>query len=266
MNRMKLAVVLETTGLSLRRALPEIARLSVPGVQIDAVGDLTPDHLTATGRREFRTLLRSSNLELAALNIPLRQGLDVAENLQQRIDHIRKVMTLAPDLGTRKVVVPLPKLLDDATSAKAITLRESLLALANHGDRIGTLVALEVGFDPGDKVKQYLDGFDSGSLSITYDPANFLLNGFDPIKSLIELGPRVIHLHARDGRTANVGGGGREVPVGAGDLDWMVLVGTLESLEVHAFIAVDRESGDSRFADVAAGTKFLKRFFVGIEY
>ena len=92
MNRFKLGIVLETTGLPVRRALQEASRLGVSGVQIDAVGDLAPDRLSDTGRREFRTLLKSYNLELSALNCPLRRGLDVAENLQPRIEHIRKVL------------------------------------------------------------------------------------------------------------------------------------------------------------------------------
>ena len=51
---MKLGICMESTGLSLRSALPQAARWSVGGVQIDAVGDLLPEKLTTTGRRELR--------------------------------------------------------------------------------------------------------------------------------------------------------------------------------------------------------------------
>jgi len=260
MNRMKLGVVLETLGTPLRKALSEAARLAVPGVQIDAAGDIAPDQLTETGRRDFRNLLRSSNLELAALNVPLRRGLDVAENLQQRLDHVRKVMTLAPDLGTRRVVVAFPKVPDDAAAPRALLLRESLLNLGEYGDRIGVRLALEAGLDSGGKVRDYLKGFDSGSLAITYDPANFLLNGFDPLAAITTLGPQLCHVQARDGRTTTVSGVAREVPVGAGDLDWILIVAMLESVEYQGFAVVDRESGETRAADVAAGTRFLRRF------
>jgi sugar phosphate isomerase/epimerase len=263
MNRFKLGIVLETVGLPVRRALPEAAKLAVHGVQIDAVGDLAPDQITATGRREFKTLLRTYNLELSALNVPLRRGLDVAENLQPRIDHVRKVMQLAFDLGARKVIVTLPKVPDDPAAPRAVTAREGLTAVGSFGDRVGTQVALEAGLDPGDKVRDYLGTLDCGSLAVNFDPANFLLNGFDPLKSLVALSGRVVHTHARDGRTATVSGGGREVPVGAGDIEWMVYVATLESIDYRGFLIVDRESGDDRFRDVAAGVAFLKRFVVG---
>ena len=100
--------------------------MEAEGIQVDAAGDLAPDRLGETGRREFRNLLRSFNQELAALNVPLRRGLDSAENQQPRLDHLRKAMQLAFDLGARRVVVPCPKIPDDPATPRAQTLRESL--------------------------------------------------------------------------------------------------------------------------------------------
>jgi sugar phosphate isomerase/epimerase len=70
----------------------------------------------------------------------------------------------------------------------------------------------------------------------------------------------VVHAHARDARTAAGSGGGREMPVGAGDVDWAGYVATLESIGYAGYLAVDRESGADRFVDVAAGVRFLRRF------
>lgn len=259
MNRFKLGIVLEATGLPVRRALQEVARLGVHGVQVDAAGDLAPDRLTDTGRREFRNLLKSYDLELSALNCPLRRGLDVDENLQPRIEYVREVMQLAFDLGPRRVVVQLPKVPEDA-APRALTAREALTALGSFGDRVGTVLALEAGLDPGDKVRDYLTSFDTGSLLVNFDPANFLLHGFDPLTSLTALAGKVAHTHARDARTATASGGAREVPVGAGDVEWMAYVATLESIGYRGYLTVDREAGEDRFADAAAGVRFLKRF------
>ena len=100
MKRMTVGVRLESLGLPLRRALAEAARMGVSGVQVDAAGDLAPNNLSATGRREFRHLLRSHGLELTALGCPLRHGLDEPTNLQPRIDRIRHVLTLGAN-GSR---------------------------------------------------------------------------------------------------------------------------------------------------------------------
>src|SRR5688572_308481 len=113
MKPLRIGVVLESLGLALRPALTAAARAGAGGVQLDAVGDLSADALGETGRREFRNLLRSYDISLAALNAPIRRGLDVFEDLDPRIDRVRKTMQLAFDLGARRVVVPLPRLPDD---------------------------------------------------------------------------------------------------------------------------------------------------------
>src|SRR5437016_5870902 len=109
MSKVKIGVCLEPLGLPLRRALQEAGRLGVTGVEVDAVGDLAPAQLSQTGRREFRHLLRAHNVELTALRCPLRRGLDVAENQEGRIDHVKNVLSLSYDLGPRIVVVQAGK-------------------------------------------------------------------------------------------------------------------------------------------------------------
>jgi sugar phosphate isomerase/epimerase len=263
MKPLRIGVVVESLGVPFRQALPVAARMAAEAVQVDAVGDLAPDSLGETGRRELRNLLRSYNQELAALAVPLRRGLDSADHLQPRIEHLRKVMQLAFDLGCRRVVVPCPKLpAADDTSPRARTLRETLLDLGSHGDRIGTALALEVGFDAADVVGRYLAGFDSGSLKVTYDPANFLVHGHDAVASLSPLKDRLAHVHARDARRASLSRGLEEVPVGAGDVDWMAFTATLQVLDFDGFVVVEREQGDDKPRDVANGVKFLRRFAV----
>src|SRR5436190_10166372 len=99
MNCLKIGIRLESLGLPLHRALQEVQRLGVTGVQVDAAGDLSPRTLSQSGRRAFHHLLRSYNLELTALGCPLRRGLDTPEDQQQRIDHIKEVLGLSRDLG-----------------------------------------------------------------------------------------------------------------------------------------------------------------------
>lgn len=259
MKPLKIAIVAESTGLDVRAALLAAARVGAQGVQIDGTGALAPDALTATGRREFRNLLRSYDLSLAALNVPVRRGLDVAEDLQPRIERVRKSMQLAFDLGAGRVVVTCPKLPEESTP-RGLLMRESLSALGAYGDRVGCVVALEIGYDPAAKVKDYLATFDTGSLKVTYDPANFLLHGHDPLANLHPLAGRIAHVHARDARSAGLSRGLQEVPVGAGDIDWMAFTATLQVLEFDGFMTVDREQGDDRLTDITNGVKFLKRF------
>lgn len=262
MKPIPIAIVGECTGLPVRQALLAAARAGASGVQFDAGGELAPDALGDTARRELRTLLRSYDLHLAALNVPLRRGLDSAEHQQQRIEHVRNAMRLASDLGARRVIAPMPKVPTEAAEPRAALMREALDALGAFGDKTGCAVALELGYDPADKVSAYLGTFARGSLRATFDPANFLLHGHDPLAQLVPLAGRVAHVMARDARSAGLSRGLEEVALGAGDIDWMALTATLQVLEFDGFLTVKRERGENKLADVTGGVAFLKRFAV----
>jgi sugar phosphate isomerase/epimerase len=259
MSRLKIGIRLESLGLPLRRGLGEAARLGVSGVQVDAVGDLAPNALSETGRREFRHLLRSHNLELTALGCPLRRGLDSAENQQPRIEHVQKVLSLSFDLGPRIVVVQAGAVTDDSKDPRTNLLRESLQAIAQHGDRVGATLALESGLEDGAVLTAFLDRFDTGSLGVNLDPANLLLHGFDPYVSVQALGRRIVHSHAKDARQASASRAAQEVPLGHGDIDWMNFLAKLEEVEYRGWLTIERETGENRLADVAAGVSFLRR-------
>jgi sugar phosphate isomerase/epimerase len=260
MNRLKIGVRLESLGLPLRRALQEAERLGVAGVQVDAAGDLAPQNLSQTGRREFRHLLRAHNLELTALGCPLRRGLDVAENLEARIDHVKRVMSLSFDLGPRITIVQAGRVPDKPDDPRAGLLSEALRALGSHGDRTGTVLALETGLESGEVLRDFLNGFDTGGLGVNLDPANLVINGFDPYESARALQGKVAHCHAKDARQAGANRAAREVPLGHGDIDWMRFLSVLEEIEYRGWLTVEREGGDRGLADVEAGVVFLRRF------
>lgn len=260
MNRFKIGIRLESLGLPLRKALPFVSCLGVGGVQVDAAGDLSPASLSETGRRAFRHLLRGHNMELTALGCPLRRGLDAAADQEQRIEHVRKVMSLSYDLGPRRVTVQAGRVPEEADDARAALFREALLALSQHGDRTGTTLALETGLESGTALRAYLDRFDTGSLGVNLDPANLLLHGFDVCESTRALQGKIVHVHAKDARSASASRAAQEVPLGHGDIDWMQFLGVLEEVEYRGWLTIERETGDNRLGDVTAAVEFLRRF------
>ncbi|HEV3238411.1 MAG TPA: sugar phosphate isomerase/epimerase family protein [Gemmataceae bacterium] len=260
MNKITIGVRLESLDLPLRRALEQAERLGVAGVQVDAVGDLAPRSLSQTGRREFKNLLRTHNLALAALGCPLRHGLDNPENLEPRIDHIRQTMQLSFDLGPRIVLIQpgqIPAKEDDSAMP---LLQEALQALSQFGDRIGCIVALETGLESGEMLNEFLSHFDTGSLGVNLDPANLLMHDFDPLASARALGSKVVYSQAKDVRRVGPSRTAQEVPLGHGDIDWMAYLSVLEEIEYRGWITVLRDSGGNRLSDLAAGVAFLKRF------
>jgi L-ribulose-5-phosphate 3-epimerase len=259
MPQLRIGVCLGSLALPLRRGLHEAERMGVRGVQVDAMGDLAPRALSQTGRREFLHLLRSHNLGLTALNCPLRHGLGTAEGQDARVDHVKRVLTLSFDLGPRTVIVQAGQVPEDPDAPAALLLSEALLALGQHGDRTGTILALETGLEPGETLRRFLDRFDTGGLGVNLDPANLLVSGFDSVESARALHGRIAHAHAKDARKSTASRAAQEVPLGHGDIDWLGYLSVLEEVGYHGWLVVERDGGDNRLADVAAGVQFLRR-------
>jgi sugar phosphate isomerase/epimerase len=261
MARLKIAIDLAALELPLRRGLEEAQRLNVAGVLLHAAGDLAPRQLSDTGRRQLKQWLRAHDLELAALRCPLRRGLDVDENQEGRIDHVKEVMSLAFDLGPRLVAVEAGRPADGDEPAGR-RFQEALHALARHGDRVGVILALDTGPESGEALRAVLEKFDTGSLAANFDPANLLIHGLSPYESARALHGRIAHVNAKDARRASASRAAQEVPLGHGDIDWLLMMGTFEEIGYHGWVTVVREGGSNRRADAAAGVAFLRRVIV----
>ena len=259
MNRLKFAVRLESLGGPLRRAIREAQRLGVTGVQVDAAGDLAPHALSQSGRKAFGHLLRSHNLELTAMGCPLRRGLDTAEDLQQRIDHVEAVLGLSVDLGARVAIVQAGRVPEKPDDPRGPRLAEALRALGRHGERIGAVLALETGLESGAALGAFLDRLGTDGLGVNLDPANLLMGGFDPYESTRALRGRVVHSNARDARMTGPSRTTQEVPLGHGDIDWVRYLAALEVIECRGWLTVARSGGEDRVADVATGLRLLAR-------
>ncbi len=236
-----------------RRALAEAQKLGAAGIELDAAGEFAPQKLSQTGRRELRHLLRSHDLELTALTCPLRHGLDVAENQEARIDLVKQVMSLSFDLGPRLTVVHAGQIPEKEEGAPL--LQEALSTLAQHGDRVGAILALETGLASGATLNGYVARFDTGSLGVSLNPGSLLVHQHNPYESARAMRERVVYAHATDARNASRS----VVSLGQGDIDWLQLLGVLEEIEYRQWLVIDKEPGQDSLRDVSAGLAFLRR-------
>lgn len=232
--------------------------MGASGIELDAVGDFSPTALGETGRREVKNLFRSHGLEVAAVHAPLRRGLDEVEAQEARIDAVRATMTLAFDLGCRIAVVPCGPI-PTGDDARTAPFRDALGALARHGDRVGTALALAATFDPADAVLAALAGTDSGTLGVCAQPADLFANGQDPYAFVRKVHGLLRYVRAADAQRVGVGRAARRVPPGQGDLDWIALVAAFEEIGYCGWLTVDVEPGASAPAENAAGVAFLSR-------
>lgn len=255
---------MEWLGPPLRQGVAAAGGLGVSGVEFDAVGELSPLRLSATGRREIAQLVRGHDLRVAALGCSLRHGLDSPVNQEARIDYLKAALTLSHELGARLVLVRAGAVPPTPDAPGADSMREALAELCRHGDRVGAALALDAGADAS-VLAEYLAGFDTGGLGIALDPAALVSGGAEPAQSARDLGRWTRYVLARDARRGTSGLLGRETALGAGDVDWPALLGVLDQIGYGGWVTVRRDQPAASPDEAAAAVAFLHRLGVQCE-
>ena len=260
MPHLKIGLRLDCLRLPVRPALRKTAALRVEGVQIDAVGDLAPDNLSATGRRELLHLVSSLGLTLTAIGFPTRHGYNTADGLEARIAGVQKVLTLSYELRAPIVTGAIGRVPEDATHPARQILTDAMTEVGRHADRVGAVFAAETGPESGATLRKFIDSLAGMGVRANLDPANLLVKGYDPMAAVRELNDAIVHAHARDAVREAGGELGREATPGDGDLDWNEYLGALEEVGYRGWHVIEREQTDNPEREIARAVEFLKRF------
>lgn len=258
MSRHKLGVVLESLQQPIKEAIRLAATLGIEGVQVDAVGDLTPETLSGTGRRELRHRLRSVGLECAAVGCPLRHPLYTLDRYEPRLQRVMQTLSMAYDLGARVVTAfagPIPPADDPAR----LVLNDTLERLGRHGERVGATLALVVGAEPPQVLGDYLRSFRCGGLGVVVDPATLIMRRMHPTEAVRVFGEQLALLHARDAVPERPDRFAEEAPLGHGDVDWMGLLGALEEVDYRGWILLRRGPCPDPVRDLRQGVALLRK-------
>ena len=247
MIRHPLGVRLDTAD-PLRDQVRRAVTLGAKGVVIEATGEIHPDRLGESGRREVRHLLRSVELSLVALVLPTRTGFDHPKDLDLRLRRADRAFELAYDLGTRLVLVRAGAVPGEAEAEapRRLIFSAALGELARLADHRGIRLALETGTEPGATLRAFLEAKGSPALAASVDPGALLAGGIDPVIATRELGPWVAHAYANDaasrqGSSSIANPRGLGFPPGV--LAWEEYLGALEEINYRGFLTAWPESG-----------------------
>jgi len=88
-----------------------------------------------------------------------------------------------------------------------------------------------------------------------------LYNKGDPIEAVLELSPWVKHIHIKDAiRTKQPGTWGTEVQWGDGQVGSKRFLHTLKEIGFEGVLAIEREAGADRLADIRLAAERLHSF------
>ncbi len=125
------------------------------------------------------------------------------------------------------------------------------------------LLCLETGQETAQELAAVLRKLNHRNIGVNFDPANMILyDKGDPAQALSVLAPWVRLVHIKDARRTKIPGAwGEEVPVGIGEVDWRGFFSALKQLSSSVNLVIERESGDSRIADVRTARAVVEETF-----
>lgn len=152
----------------------------------------------------------------------------------------------------------------DAADPRRRTMLERIGLVADALARHGVACALETGQESAPTLIAALEALAPHGVGVNFDPANMVLYGMgDPLESAKALAPWIRQVHIKDAQpTERAGTWGRDVPVGEGVVPWTDFLRVVAPLRwrgqpVH--LAIERESGRCRDADIAQALSLLER-------
>jgi sugar phosphate isomerase/epimerase len=252
-------VGIQLSGLRLpfKQALQVASRLGAEAVEIDARTQLKPSELVGTGLRQVRKMLEDLNLRVASVRYPTRRGYECLEELDRRIDGTKKAMKMAYDLGAKVVVNQVGLIAESADDPSRQVLHHVLADLGVYSQRIGAFLGCETGAEPLERLISLLDSLPDGSVGVTLNPGNLLVNGYD-LSGLPRMAKHVLLVHAKDGVPDKARGRGAEVPLGQGLAEFPNIIATLEEQAYKGYFVVERENARDPIAEFGNSIQFLK--------
>ena len=277
MDDSRIACKLNNFKMDRFEAMELVAGWGVGGVHISASGPFAVEELDKAGRKALVERVRSLGMEISAIMCWGGQvDLCEEEDWEENVAWGKRLLELAADLecgiwGAHVGVMPWET--DNAEWERMVRAMEQI---AEHGEKVGAVIAIETGPEPPIVIKRLIETVGSDHIRVNYDPANlviwpsllairhgeqydkdFALEHYQPVEGAQVLGPYVAHTHAKD---ALVDDDGKylEVPLGTGWIDWPQYLSNLTEAGYEGYFAIEREVGDDPVGDVKRAVDFLR--------
>jgi sugar phosphate isomerase/epimerase len=257
MPLLRIAVELSSLRLPFKQALLAAKQLGVSAIEIDARGEINPQELSNSGRRQLRKLLDDLDLSVAAIGFRTRRGYDVAQDLERRIEATKRAMEFAYAVGASLAVNQIGHVPEKAEGPAWTTLVEALTDLGAYGQHVGASLAAETGSESGADLARLLAVLPPGSLAVCLNPGNLIINGFAPLDAIQSLGASIRCVHAKDGVRDLAQGRGIEVVLGRGAADFPALCGALEEHGYRGYWTIQRERSENPLREVGQAVSYL---------
>ena len=149
--------------------------------------------------------------------------------------------------------------LDEKSPSAVAKFTDRVKFLADECGANGVKLLLETGQETADDLVRFLGTVKN--VWVNFDPANMLLYGMgDPVAAVAKLAPWIRHVHIKDALPSKKPGleWGEETPWGDGKVNAPAFLAALDKAGYTGALAVEREGGNSRTADIALAVQRLR--------
>ena len=258
MSPLKVGIQLASLRQPFKQALHTAKELGAEAVEIDGRGEIQPGQMSQTGLRQLRKMLEDRNLRVGAVSYRTRRGYNVGDHLDERVAGTKQAMKFAFDLGAAVVVNQVGRVPSKPEGPEWDMLVQVLTELGHFGQHIGAWLAAETGSEDGADLARLINALPSGTIGVTFDPANLIVNGFSARTALEVLAPHVLHVHAKDAVRDVAQGRGLEVPLGRGSVDFPELIAALAEREYRGYFMIERERSQFPVFEIGQAVQYLR--------
>ena len=171
---------------------------------------------------------------------------------EQNLKNIQATAAIAAALALKLVTFHAGFVPHEPDAPGFSKMLKRLTAVAGLFAAEGIVVGLETGQETAGALAGLLNALNLPNVGVNFDPANMLLYGKgDPIEALRLLGPWIRQVHIKDATQSRIPGTwGKEVSVGAGEVDWPAFFATLSEVNFAGDFVIEREADPQRISDV----------------
>ena len=258
---MKIGVMPSSLKLPFKEAVIFARDLGAKGIQPYVTGsDLSPA-LSKEDRAAALKYIRDNGLTVSAICVDIGSKYFKETDNTNSIDTVKKMMSMAPDLGTSIASAHIGKIPADPQDPEHQNAIRTIRALADHGREIGVNFAIETGPEMASELKSIIKEADRPNIKVNLDPANFVMvAGQNPVEAVPCLADFIVHTHAKDGiKNINRQSGEPayyELPLGQGNVPYAEYLAALRDIGYDGFLTIEREAGNDRLGDVKHAYEF----------
>jgi sugar phosphate isomerase/epimerase len=242
---------------SFREAATRLARLGYAGVEIMAdVPHAWPAFLLDEQKQALRAALTDNHLAISNVNAFMMHAIDDPRQRywhpswiepdrhyrQIRIDHTRRALTLARELGAPCITTepggPVPP--GESWTAALRLFVEMIKPVAEHAEKEGVLLLVEP--EPGllietaDQFLEFMQHLDSPALGLNFDIGHAYCVGDDPAATIPRMARYIRHFHLEDIAATRVH---QHLVPGEGAIDFAAAFRAIQAIGYDGWITIE---------------------------